>query len=119
MFGWALAFRSLVGIVVAALFAIPLHARMNAEERLLAETFAADCHRERSEAIQTKRPRLGGANNFFPKIGMLVRILFSACRRMRRRRKATAALAAPGDRRASIPGRRKSSGYETKAWRSD
>jgi protein-S-isoprenylcysteine O-methyltransferase Ste14 len=41
-FGWALAFRSLVGIVVAALFAIPLRARMNAEERLLAETFGAD-----------------------------------------------------------------------------
>jgi protein-S-isoprenylcysteine O-methyltransferase Ste14 len=41
-FGWALAFRSLVGIVVAALFAIPLHARMNAEERLLAEKFGAE-----------------------------------------------------------------------------
>jgi protein-S-isoprenylcysteine O-methyltransferase Ste14 len=41
-FGWALAFRSLVGIVVAALFAIPLHACMNAEERLLAERFGAE-----------------------------------------------------------------------------
>ena len=48
--GWALAFRSLVGIVVAALFAIPLHARMNAEERLLAERFGAeyDAYRRRT-----------------------------------------------------------------------
>ena len=41
-FGWALAFRSLVGVVVAALFIIPLIARMDAEERLLAETFGAE-----------------------------------------------------------------------------
>jgi len=41
-FGWALAFRSLLGIVVAALFFVPLHARMNAEERLLAEQFGAE-----------------------------------------------------------------------------
>lgn len=40
--GWALAFRSLVGVAIAALFFIPLHARMNAEERLLADQFGAD-----------------------------------------------------------------------------
>ena len=40
--GWGLAFRSLVGVAIAALFLIPLHARMNAEERLLAETFGAE-----------------------------------------------------------------------------
>jgi len=40
--GWGLAFRSLVGVVIAALFVIPLHARMNAEERLLAEAFGAE-----------------------------------------------------------------------------
>lgn len=40
--GWGLAFRSLVGVAIAALFAIPLHARMNAEERLLAEKFGAE-----------------------------------------------------------------------------
>jgi protein-S-isoprenylcysteine O-methyltransferase Ste14 len=40
--GWALAFRSLVGVAIAALFLIPLHARMKAEERLLAEKFGAE-----------------------------------------------------------------------------
>jgi protein-S-isoprenylcysteine O-methyltransferase Ste14 len=40
--GWGLAFRSLVGVVIAALFLFPLHARMNAEERLLAEQFRAE-----------------------------------------------------------------------------
>jgi len=40
--GWALAFRSLLGIVVVALFFIPLRARMDSEERLLAETFGAE-----------------------------------------------------------------------------
>ena len=40
--GWGLAFRSLIGVVIAALFAIPLHARMKAEERLLAEAFGAE-----------------------------------------------------------------------------
>ena len=40
--GWALAFRSGVGIVLVALQMIPLHARMNSEERLLAETFGAE-----------------------------------------------------------------------------
>ena len=40
--GWALAFRSWLGIVLVALTLIPLHARMNSEERLLAETFGAE-----------------------------------------------------------------------------
>jgi len=40
--GWAIAFRSWVGIILVALLMIPLHARMNAEERLLAETFGAE-----------------------------------------------------------------------------
>lgn len=40
--GWALAFHSGVGVVIAALFVIPLHARMNAEERLLADQFGAE-----------------------------------------------------------------------------
>lgn len=40
--GWGLAFRSLIGVVIAALFLIPLQARMNAEERLLAEQFGAE-----------------------------------------------------------------------------
>ena len=40
--GWGLAFRSLIGVVIAALFAIPLHARMKAEERLLAEAFGGE-----------------------------------------------------------------------------
>jgi protein-S-isoprenylcysteine O-methyltransferase Ste14 len=48
--GWGLAFRSLVGVAIAALFLIPLHARMNAEERLLAEKFGAeyDAYRKRT-----------------------------------------------------------------------
>ena len=48
--GWGLAFRSLVGVVIAALFLIPLHARMNAEERLLAEQFgdAYEAYRKRT-----------------------------------------------------------------------
>jgi protein-S-isoprenylcysteine O-methyltransferase Ste14 len=58
LFGWALAFRSLVGIVVAALFAIPLHARMNAEERLLAETFAAEYFAAEYEAYRKRTWRL-------------------------------------------------------------
>ena len=40
--GWGLAFRSLFGVAIAALFLIPLHARMRAEERLLAEKFGGD-----------------------------------------------------------------------------
>jgi protein-S-isoprenylcysteine O-methyltransferase Ste14 len=40
--GWALAFRSLVGVGLAALMMIPLVARMNSEERLLADQFGAE-----------------------------------------------------------------------------
>jgi protein-S-isoprenylcysteine O-methyltransferase Ste14 len=40
--GWALAFRSIIGVIITALFLIPLIARMNAEERLLAGAFGAD-----------------------------------------------------------------------------
>ena len=40
--GWSLAFRSGVGLVVTALIALVLVARMDAEERLLAETFGAE-----------------------------------------------------------------------------
>jgi protein-S-isoprenylcysteine O-methyltransferase Ste14 len=47
--GWALAFRSGVGVLIAALHLIPLVARMNAEERLLrsefGEKYAAFCRR--------------------------------------------------------------------------
>ena len=40
--GWALVFRSGVGIVITALLLIPLVARMRSEERLLAEHFGAE-----------------------------------------------------------------------------
>lgn len=40
--GWALAFASVFGVVIVALMLIPLVARMNAEERLLAEQFGAE-----------------------------------------------------------------------------
>ena len=40
--GWALVFRSIVGIVLTALILIPLVARMNAEENLLREHFGAE-----------------------------------------------------------------------------
>lgn len=39
--GWALAFRSILGVVITALLIIPLAARMRAEERLLLEEFGA------------------------------------------------------------------------------
>jgi protein-S-isoprenylcysteine O-methyltransferase Ste14 len=41
-FGWALAFRSGVGVVLAALLMPPLVARMDAEEALLASWFGGD-----------------------------------------------------------------------------
>jgi protein-S-isoprenylcysteine O-methyltransferase Ste14 len=41
MVGWSLAFRSLVGVLLAALLVPPLIARMHAEERLLREHFGA------------------------------------------------------------------------------
>ena len=40
--GWSLAFRSGVGLAVTTLIALVLVARMDAEERLLAETFGAE-----------------------------------------------------------------------------
>ena len=40
--GWALAFRSGVGVILAALNLIPLVARMNAEETLLTSEFGTD-----------------------------------------------------------------------------
>ena len=39
--GWALAFRSIVGVLLAALTAVPLIARIRAEEALLASQFGA------------------------------------------------------------------------------
>ena len=41
MLGWALAFRSIVGILFTALLLVPLIARIHAEERLLREYFGA------------------------------------------------------------------------------
>jgi protein-S-isoprenylcysteine O-methyltransferase Ste14 len=40
--GWALALRSLVGVGLTVLMVIPLVARMNSEERLLADQFGAE-----------------------------------------------------------------------------
>ena len=40
--GWGLTFRSGVGVMLTALIAIPLLARIKAEERLLAETFGQE-----------------------------------------------------------------------------
>ena len=40
--GWVLTFRSGVGVLIVALFLIPLIARIRAEERLLAEHFGAE-----------------------------------------------------------------------------
>ncbi len=40
--GWALVFRSGVGVLLAALMLVPLVARMNAEEKLLREHFGAE-----------------------------------------------------------------------------
>jgi protein-S-isoprenylcysteine O-methyltransferase Ste14 len=42
MFGWALAFRALLGVVLAALAVAVLVARMNSEEALLGEQFGAE-----------------------------------------------------------------------------
>jgi protein-S-isoprenylcysteine O-methyltransferase Ste14 len=41
-FGWSLAFRSAVGVILTALLVPPLIARMHAEERLLASEFGAE-----------------------------------------------------------------------------
>ena len=40
--GWALAFRSLIGVLLAALLIAPLIARIEAEERLLRSHFGAE-----------------------------------------------------------------------------
>jgi len=40
--GWSLAFRGAVGLVITALMLFVLIARMNAEEKLLGETFGAE-----------------------------------------------------------------------------
>ena len=40
--GWALAFRSLVGVIIALLHLVPLIARMDSEEALLRSQFGAD-----------------------------------------------------------------------------
>jgi protein-S-isoprenylcysteine O-methyltransferase Ste14 len=40
--GWALAFRSGVGVLLAALMVLPLVGRMNAEEKLLREHFGSE-----------------------------------------------------------------------------
>jgi protein-S-isoprenylcysteine O-methyltransferase Ste14 len=48
--GWGIAFRSSVGVILAALMIVPLVARMNAEERLLHSQFGAeyDAYRTRT-----------------------------------------------------------------------
>ena len=47
-FGWALVFRSFVGILIASLLLVPLLARIRSEERLLAEHFGAEYDRYRA-----------------------------------------------------------------------
>ena len=51
--GWALAFRSGVGILLAALMLVPLLARINAEERFLRSEFgdAYDAYRARTSRM--------------------------------------------------------------------
>jgi protein-S-isoprenylcysteine O-methyltransferase Ste14 len=51
--GWGLAFRSGVGVLLAALLVPPLIARMNAEEKLLASHFGAEY-----EAYRARTSRL-------------------------------------------------------------
>ena len=46
--GWALVFRSVVGMLIACLLLVPLVARMRAEERLLAEHFGPEYERYRA-----------------------------------------------------------------------
>jgi len=46
--GWSLAFRSVIGVIITALIALVLVARMDAEERLLGETFGAEYEAYRS-----------------------------------------------------------------------
>lgn len=42
LLGWALTFRSAVGMVIVALVLVPLAARMNSEEKLLRDYFGAE-----------------------------------------------------------------------------
>lgn len=51
--GWALAFRSVVGVLLTAATILPLVARMNAEERLLSSRFgeAYDAYRARTKRL--------------------------------------------------------------------
>jgi protein-S-isoprenylcysteine O-methyltransferase Ste14 len=48
--GWALAFRSGVGVIIAVMMLVVLLARIKSEERLLSETFGAeyDAYRART-----------------------------------------------------------------------
>jgi protein-S-isoprenylcysteine O-methyltransferase Ste14 len=50
MLGWALVFRSLIGVMLAALCIIPIIGRIHAEEALLAKTFGPEyaAYRERT-----------------------------------------------------------------------
>ena len=50
--GWALAFRSGVGVLVAAFNVPPLVARMNAEEKLLQAHFGSDYHAYRARTAR-------------------------------------------------------------------
>jgi len=51
--GWALAFRSTVGVILAALMLVPVVGRIRAEERLLREHFGAqyDAYRARTSRL--------------------------------------------------------------------
>ncbi|MGD0942232.1 MAG: isoprenylcysteine carboxylmethyltransferase family protein [Terracidiphilus sp.] len=50
--GWALAFRSIVGVILALLTIPPLVARMNAEERLLSSHFGSEYEAYRSRTAR-------------------------------------------------------------------
>jgi protein-S-isoprenylcysteine O-methyltransferase Ste14 len=52
MFGWALAFRSVLGVVLAALTVVPLIARMNSEEALLADQFGEEYVKYRARTMR-------------------------------------------------------------------
>ncbi len=55
--GWGLAFRSGVGVLLAALIIPPILARIRAEERLLRTHFGADLgHRRRDQTYHSSRP---------------------------------------------------------------
>lgn len=52
MFGWGLAFRSGVGLLLAAMLVPPLVARMNSEEALLKSEFGAEYEQYRSRTFR-------------------------------------------------------------------